>query len=184
MRKKSISSRKKSPPTIYTNAKAGTATLDPETPGADLRPLVDILLERGDATSRAVLLALRVLAGEPGCPTALTAPKWGFQDALLKGRPLTLSRSLGSSVIEQILFKISSSAEPHLQTAIEAAGKLHSQVAPRLGEVERIEIATHEAGLRFRDPPDPHASPGERKYCLPYVAALGLVFRRQRRTRR
>jgi 2-methylcitrate dehydratase len=132
----------------------------------------------GDATSRAVLLALRVLAGEPGCPTALTAPQWGFQDAMLHGRPLTLSRSLGSSVMEQILFKISSSAEPHLQTAVEAAGRLHAQVAPRLAEVERIEIATHEAGLRFLDPPDPLARPGDRKHCLPYLTALGLVFGR------
>jgi 2-methylcitrate dehydratase len=132
----------------------------------------------GDATSRAVLLALRVLAGEPGCPTALTAPKWGFQDALLQGRPLTLSRSLGSSVMEQILFKISSSAEPHLQTALEAAGRLQAQVAPRFAEVERVEIATHEAGLRFLDPPDPLASPGDRKHSLPFLTALGLVFGR------
>jgi GTP-binding protein len=32
-------------PIVYTNAKAGTATLDPERPGSDLRPLVDLLVE-------------------------------------------------------------------------------------------------------------------------------------------
>jgi len=32
-------------PLIYTNARAGTATLDPETPGRDLRPLFDLLLQ-------------------------------------------------------------------------------------------------------------------------------------------
>ena len=32
-------------PIVYTNAKAGTATLDPEAPGSDLKPLVDVLLE-------------------------------------------------------------------------------------------------------------------------------------------
>ncbi len=32
-------------PIVYTNAKQGTATLDPETPGSDLNPLVDVLLE-------------------------------------------------------------------------------------------------------------------------------------------
>src|SRR5947209_7030482 len=32
-------------PIVYTNAKQGTATLDPDTPGTDLQPLVDILLE-------------------------------------------------------------------------------------------------------------------------------------------
>src|SRR5579875_208854 len=31
-------------PIIYTNARAGTATLDPETPGEDLRPLVDLIV--------------------------------------------------------------------------------------------------------------------------------------------
>ena len=32
-------------PIVYTNAKAGTATLDPDVPGTDLEPLLDILLE-------------------------------------------------------------------------------------------------------------------------------------------
>src|SRR5206468_8282093 len=32
-------------PIVYTNAKAGTATLDPEEPGSDLQPLLDVLLE-------------------------------------------------------------------------------------------------------------------------------------------
>jgi GTP-binding protein len=31
-------------PVVYTNAKAGTASLDPATPGTDLRPLLDLLL--------------------------------------------------------------------------------------------------------------------------------------------
>ncbi len=31
-------------PVVYTNAKAGTATLDPATPGTDLRPLLDVLV--------------------------------------------------------------------------------------------------------------------------------------------
>src|SRR5579875_1192871 len=33
-------------PIIYTNAKAGTATLDPDTPGEDLRPLVDLIVSK------------------------------------------------------------------------------------------------------------------------------------------
>jgi GTP-binding protein len=32
-------------PVVYTNAKAGTASLDPATPGTDLRPLLDILVQ-------------------------------------------------------------------------------------------------------------------------------------------
>ncbi|MGE3961297.1 MAG: translational GTPase TypA [Dehalococcoidia bacterium] len=33
-------------PIVYTNARAGTATLDPEAPGTDLKPLFDLLIER------------------------------------------------------------------------------------------------------------------------------------------
>ncbi len=32
-------------PVVYTNGKAGTATLDPQTPGTDLKPLLDLLVE-------------------------------------------------------------------------------------------------------------------------------------------
>ena len=39
----------------------------------------------GDATSRAVRLALMALKGEMGYPTALTAKTWGFQDVLFRG---------------------------------------------------------------------------------------------------
>ncbi|MCK9485964.1 MAG: translational GTPase TypA [Dehalococcoidia bacterium] len=33
-------------PVVYTNGRAGTASLDPEAPGTDLKPLLDLLLER------------------------------------------------------------------------------------------------------------------------------------------
>ena len=41
----------------------------------------------GDATSRAVRLALMALKGEMGYPSALTAKTWGFYDVLFKGKP-------------------------------------------------------------------------------------------------
>src|SRR5206468_6480917 len=59
----------------------------------------------GDATSRAVRLALMARKGEMGYPSALTAPVWGFQDVLFRGQPLALARPLGSYVMEHILFK-------------------------------------------------------------------------------
>jgi 2-methylcitrate dehydratase len=40
----------------------------------------------GDATSRAVWLALITLKGEMGYPSALTARTWGFYDVLFNGR--------------------------------------------------------------------------------------------------
>ena len=80
----------------------------------------------GDATSRAVRLALMAQLGEMGYPSALTAKTWGFYDVLFKGKPFTFQRPYGSYVMENVLFKISFPAEFHSQTACEAAFTLHT----------------------------------------------------------
>ena len=48
----------------------------------------------GDATSRAVRLALMAKTGEMGYPTVLTAKVWGFYDVLFKGREFRISAAL------------------------------------------------------------------------------------------
>src|SRR5258705_1178885 len=58
----------------------------------------------GDATSRAVRLALMALEGEMGYPSALTAKTWGFYDVLFKGKPFKFTRKYGSYVMENVLF--------------------------------------------------------------------------------
>src|SRR5579883_596579 len=65
----------------------------------------------GDATSRAVRLALMTLRGEMGYASALSAKTWGSYDVVLGGKPLALTRSFSSYVMENILFKISFPAE-------------------------------------------------------------------------
>ena len=75
----------------------------------------------GDATSRAVRLALIAMTGEMGYPSALTAKTWGYYDVLFKGKPFKFQRGYGSYVMENVLFKISFPAEFHSQTAVEAA---------------------------------------------------------------
>ena len=132
----------------------------------------------GDAASRAVRHALLALAGEMGYPSALTAQTWGFQDVLFKGRPIALERALGSYVMENVLFKISFPAEFHAQTAVEAALKLHEEVAPRLDAIERIAIETQEAGVRIIDKTGPLANPADRDHCLQYMVAVPLIFGR------
>src|SRR5690606_1301149 len=132
----------------------------------------------GDATSRAVRLALLALRGEMGYPSALTAPTWGFQDALFRGKPIVLERPFGSYVIENVLFKISFPAEFHAQTAVEAALALHPQVAPRLDDVERIVIETQSAAIRIIDKTGPLANPADRDHCLQYMVAVPLIFGR------
>ncbi|MQA05738.1 MAG: bifunctional 2-methylcitrate dehydratase/aconitate hydratase [Streptosporangiales bacterium] len=129
----------------------------------------------GDATGRAVRLALFVLAGEMGYPTALTASTWGFHDVVTAGKELTLARPLGSYVIENVLFKISYPAEFHAQTALEAAVRLHAEVAPRLAEVARVEIATHESAIRIIDKTGPLHNPADRDHCLQYIVAVALI---------
>src|SRR3954453_623680 len=79
----------------------------------------------GDATSRAVRLALISRTGEMGYPSVLSAKTWGFYDVLFKGNEFKFQRPFGSYVMENVLFKISFPAEFHSQTAVEAAMHLH-----------------------------------------------------------
>ena len=130
----------------------------------------------GDATSRAVRLALIALTGEMGYPSALTAKTWGFQDVSFKGKPVTLARPLSSYVMENILFKISFPAEFHAQTAVECAIQLHPLVKKRLDQIERVELTTHESAIRIIDKTGPLHNPADRDHCLQYMAAIGLIF--------
>ncbi len=130
----------------------------------------------GDATSRAVRLALIAMTGEMGYPSALTAKTWGFQDVAFRGQPVGLARPLGSYVMENVLFKISFPAEFHAQTAVEAAIRLHPQVKDRLAQVARVELTTHESAIRIIDKSGPLHNPADRDHCLQYMAAIGLIF--------
>ena len=132
----------------------------------------------GDATSRAVRHALFALKGEMGYPSALSAKTWGFQDVLFKGKTLSLPQPFGSYVMENVLFKISYPAEFHAQTAVEAAMALHGQIAPKIGEIERITIETQEPGVRIIDKTGPLANPADRDHCIQYMVAIPLLFGR------
>ena len=135
----------------------------------------------GDATSRAVRLALIARTGEMGYPTVLSAKTWGFYDALFKGEPLKFSRGYGSYVMENVLFKISYPAEFHAQTAVEAAMQIHGRLA-QLGvgveAIERITVRTHEACVRIIDKHGPLANPADRDHCIQYMMAVPLLFGR------
>jgi 2-methylcitrate dehydratase len=129
----------------------------------------------GDATSRAVRHALFALKGEMGYPSALSAPKWGFQDVLFKGGILQLPQAFGSYVMENVLFKISFPAEFHAQTAVECAVTLHPIVANRLNEIETIIIETQESGVRIIDKTGPLDNPADRDHCIQYMVAVPLI---------
>lgn len=135
----------------------------------------------GDATSRAVRLALIAKTGEMGYPSVLTAKTWGFYDVLFKGNPFAFQRPYGSYVMENVLFKISFPAEFHSQTAVEAAMTLHAELA-KLGksaeDVKKITIRTHEACIRIIDKKGPLDNPADRDHCIQYMVAVPLLFGR------
>jgi 2-methylcitrate dehydratase len=130
----------------------------------------------GDATSRAVQHALMAVKGEMGYPSALSAPTWGFSDALFRAQPIRLARPFGSYVMEHVLFKISFPAEFHAQTAVEAAIRLHSEIKDRLEQVQQVVISTQESAVRIIDKTGPLHNPADRDHCLQYMTAIGLIF--------
>ncbi|CAN7481046.1 bifunctional 2-methylcitrate dehydratase/aconitate hydratase [Paenibacillus sp. LjRoot153] len=130
----------------------------------------------GDATSRAVRLALMAVGGEMGYASALTAPNWGFQDVLFEGKTLTLARPLSSYVMEHILFKISFPAEFHAQTAVECALTLHELVKDRIVDITKVMLTTHKSALRIIDKKGPLHNPADRDHCLQYMVAIGLLY--------
>jgi 2-methylcitrate dehydratase len=132
----------------------------------------------GDATARAVRLALMVVKGEMGYPSVLTAKTWGFYDVLFKGHPFTFQRKFGSYVMENVLFKISFPAEFHAQTAVECAMALHPKVVDRLEDIRKITIRTHESVIRIIDKKGPLANPADRDHCIQYMVAVPLIHGR------
>ena len=135
----------------------------------------------GDATSRAVRLALLASTGEMGYPTALTAKIWGFYDASFRGNSFSFQREYGSYVMENILFKISFPAEFHSQTAVEAAMTLHSQLTAKglsASDIKKVTIRTHEACIRIIDKKGPLNNPADRDHCIQYMVAVPLIFGR------
>ncbi|MFM1866355.1 MAG: bifunctional 2-methylcitrate dehydratase/aconitate hydratase [Methylophilaceae bacterium] len=135
----------------------------------------------GDATSRAVRLALMVMKGEMGYPSALTAKTWGFYDVLFKGKPFAINQPYASYVMENVLFKISFPAEFHAQTAVECALQLHPNhvnnidTLEKINHIDRIEITTHESAIRIIDKTGPLNNPADRDHCIQYMASVGLL---------
>src|SRR5579871_56356 len=132
----------------------------------------------GDATSRAVRLALMAKAGEMGYPSVLTAKTWGFYDVSFRGQEFRFQRPYGSYVMENVLFKISYPAEFHAQTAVEAAMAIRRRLTERgqtAADIRHITIRTHEACLRIIDKKGPLANPADRDHCIQYMIAIPLL---------
>ena len=135
----------------------------------------------GDATSRAVRLALIAKTGEMGYPSVLSARTWGFYDVLFKGQPFKFQRPYGSYVMENVLFKISFPAEFHSQTAVECAMDIHAKLnalGKSADDIKAITIRTHEACIRIIDKKGPLNNPADRDHCIQYMVAVPVLFGR------
>jgi 2-methylcitrate dehydratase len=135
----------------------------------------------GDATSRAVRLALIAKTGEMGYPSVLSAKGWGFYDVLFKGNAFKFQRPYGSYVMENVLFKISFPAEFHSQTAVECAMQIHDQLTKAgktAADIKKITIRTHEACIRIIDKKGPLNNPADRDHCIQYMVAVPILFGR------
>ena len=135
----------------------------------------------GDATSRAVRLALIAKTGEMGYPSALTAKTWGFYDVSFKGNEFKFQRPYGSYVMENVLFKISYPAEFHSQTAVEATMTIYQQMqaaGKTSDDIAKVTIRTHEACVRIIDKKGPLNNPADRDHCIQYMVAVPLIFGR------
>ena len=135
----------------------------------------------GDATSRAVRLALIAKTGEMGYPSALSAKTWGFYDVLFGGNKFKFQRPYGCYVMENVLFKIAFPAEFHAQTAVEAGITLHAQLTAAgksAADIRQVTIRTHEACIRIIDKQGPLANPADRDHCIQYMVAMPLIFGR------
>ncbi len=130
----------------------------------------------GDASARAVWLALMAKKGEMGYPSALTAPKWGFYEVLFKGKPFKFQRPFGAYVIENTLFKIPYPTAFHGQTGVEAAIRLHPLVKDRLDDIQRVEVRAHNSTMVILDKTGPLHNFADRDHCMRYMMSIGMIF--------
>lgn len=129
----------------------------------------------GDAASRGVKFAMLSMQDEEGYAKILSAAKWGFQDVVLGGQKLSLSRPLQEYIVPRVLLKVRYPAEFHAQTALEAAISLHASIAHRWQEIKTIVIHTHESAIRIIDKQGPLRNPADRDHCLQYITIVGLL---------
>ncbi|KAF2839971.1 2-methylcitrate dehydratase [Patellaria atrata CBS 101060] len=136
----------------------------------------------GDACQTAVNLCLKVLRGEGGMPTVLSAPTWGFYDVNFGGKPFKFQRPYGSYVMENVLFKVSYPAEFHSQTAIEAAQRINAKlkkIGKSAEDIDTVINRTHEACIRIIDKQFKSMDNfADRDHCVQYMVSTMLVFNR------
>lgn len=132
----------------------------------------------GDACMRAIHLALLTKNGQPGAPTVLTTPRWGFYDTLFKGQAFQLPFPYKCHVIKNIFFKIHA-AEGHAASAVEAAVQVGQHMRERQLSVEKdimhIRVRTQEAAMTIINKQGALHNSADRDHCMQYMVAVILL---------
>ena len=132
----------------------------------------------GDACMRAVQLALLTRNGQPGAPTALTDPKWGFNARLFGGQEVRLRQPYGSFAIENVGFKLMP-AEGHAISAVEAALKIIEVFEDKGVKAERdvdaVKIRTQKPAFIIINKTGALRNAADRDHCLQYIVAVILL---------
>jgi 2-methylcitrate dehydratase len=126
-----------------------------------------------DAASRALWHALQATRGEPGYLTPLSNPQWGFEKVFLNGKTATITNTLNSFVVENIIFKFYP-CQRNVSTALEAAIGLYPFIQGRLHQIKQIRIHSHDEAIRRTDKKGPLLTRAARDHCLQYIVAVGL----------
>ncbi|KAL4912108.1 2-methylcitrate dehydratase [Aspergillus aurantiobrunneus] len=137
----------------------------------------------GDACMRAVHLALIAQqntkpwtgGAAAGLPTAVTAPKWGFSDALFGGGEVVQARPYGSWVMESVFFKLIT-AEGHgisaVEAAVDMARRLRENGLAAERDVSVIRIRTQKPAMTIINKDGPLRNPADRE---PLAAVIETV---------
>lgn len=150
------------------------------------------------AVSRAVQLAFLARSGQPGAPTVLSTPRWGFEDAVLgpsrgvekknaEGQSKKLEiggprpRVFGTYVVQHVFYKLMP-CEGHSLTAVEACVRIRQGLEERglkwnVEDVARVNVRTHNAAvLIISKPPSLKlTNPADRDHCLEFMLAVTLL---------
>ena len=132
----------------------------------------------GDACMKATHLAFLTRAGQPGSPTPLTMPRWGFYATSFGNKKFDLPKKYGNWVIENIIFKVMP-VEGHSLSSVEAAleqlkiFQARGLKAPQ--DIAKIEIRTNAAADMIINKKGHLSNAADRDHCMQYIVALTFL---------
>ena len=132
----------------------------------------------GDACMRAVQLCMIAGRGQPGAPTALSAPRWGFYDSIYKGSELLLKAGYGTFVVEHVFFKcfpVEGHAASGAEAALELSKKLRQLQVDPVSDIEHVKVRTQQAAMTIINKQGPLHNAADRDHCMQYIIAVILA---------